>query len=167
VIQTGRTIPSGIDIRFHIAVMNEQPAIGMRDEVISIAQTSSNFFDDRTVDRGTDHRTARRLDAACLSARILITWHQVAFVRIDQRLTGADLADDLCMVTDDDVDHAIGTERDAVRTMFTRLPFEADNLFNRFERTVAICVAQTVQPHALRPDAGDEYLAVERQDTLA
>jgi hypothetical protein len=71
------------------------------------------------------------------------------------------------VIPQDDVQHPIGSERDAMRAMLAHLALEFDNRSNILELPVTIFVGQSIERTSLRPISGYKYFAIERQNPLA
>ena len=73
-------IPGGIDIGFHVGVMNEHGSAGVKDDVIRISQSAGDAFDHAAFDIRANDRSAGSFDALAVSARIFVSRQQIAFV---------------------------------------------------------------------------------------
>ena len=118
-------MPDRTDIRFHIAVMNEQRTVWMECKVVSVAETAGNHLDLLARQLQSDDGTTW-----CLDPLGMPTWifearlYKIAFVCQSIRTAFIDGCAKSRMISNHDVDTTIRTKGDLMWSMLSRDPLE-------------------------------------------
>ena len=166
-VDARRAVPRKADVPLHVGIVGEHLAVVVEGEVVRVAETAGDHFDEAAGHVGAENRAAGRGDAGSVAVGIFVArLDEVAFVGVGKRAARIGLGVDLREVADEDVEHTVGAEMHGVWPVLADVAAELDDRGDLIAAAVVVLVDDLVQRAAARAFADGVHAVAQRQDAL-